>query len=250
MKPSLLKARTSYVILCPSDLVFHSIRQKLIALNLADGVYSVPCLLGEYLEFSDTATPNDFRYVVSRVPRQEPEFKVLDVSENWLDIFRDVEECHSHDLGKFFNSQDRLRYQPLDYRYRVYLLVLHEAVGVGGELNWSLAHKIVENQFSLVWSYSDKVQSVVRLINSPNSSNLSEFMKVFKKEEFPLFVSILNQIITDDLPDYIKARVREVASGKQFQYNLSKIVVGLIHIRGYEDFVLSLYRVVEDTNAG
>lgn len=239
----LLKSMTNYGIICPSDLLFNVIYKRLVSLNLADGVYPYPSLFGSYLVVSDTDFPSEYTYVISRIERDSNIFTNLDCESQWVDLIMEIEHVSDPDLRQFLKTNTLLNKQSLDDRYRAVLIILYEAFLSEG-FNWAIADRIVSGKFSLVFSYSHKVQTVINLIGNPNSQNISEFMKVFPKDEFPIFVSILTQIVEGTLPEPLLSKNKGILGSDSFVKKLGDIVLKLIHIRGYEDFILGILRNV------
>lgn len=235
-----LLSKTNYVILSTSEFVGNTIINYIKIINEKDGVYSIPSFVGSYIVVSDTANPNDKKYVISKVKRPVDLFETINIDDEWNKLFSSI-----FDLPYVNTLSIILKDYQLEQIYTLFLQASsHEFDNPLQFKNY--IKDLSEKKYSLKFTYYEKLDVIMNWINNPNHEHYSKFLKIFTSDDFPFIVSIMTKVVNSELSDFYKEKYSDIIGTSQFMSNMLRMAIIIINAENYEEAMLFFSKLINN----
>lgn len=239
MSEYLIKPHENYVVLSESDFVQKTVMNFIITTNKNAGVHDRPSLVGKHIVVRDDAKPLKNRIVLSKVKREEQEFKTINVDKQWNKIFSQI--------FNFNYNSNLYKYVPkdmgLDRLYHIFALLSGNSNNT--MITDTLFKKAISGEYSLSFSYHEKIEGLMIFVQNLDYNSLQNLLKIMDEDSYGWFVATISALVDDQLSPYYKEKYEHMTSNSIFLKNLLRISVILIKTEHFEDAILSFYRLCQ-----
>lgn len=227
----MIKPSTSYYIKSSSDFLTHTLKGFIQHINSIHGVSVGQSVFGKRLIFSDTEMPSKHKIVISSCDRHEAEFELINIDENWVSLFCQINDVKNKNIKKFISH---LR-GSLEEKYMLMLQILQCLTPDGG-FDDKMASNIVNKEYSLNFATKDKVASLIGLISNFNYSSWLTFTKLVSENDYGLIISIIDKANNGEM--------KELPINSTIMKNLLEISVCMLKTENFFDFQLAILKRV------
>lgn len=235
-----LLPRTNYAIVSTSEFVSNTIVNYIKMINEKDGVYLVPSFVGSHIVVSDTANPNDKKYVISKTERPSGIFININIDDVWNKLFSSIFEL------PYVNTLSIIL---KDYQLeQIYTLFLQAS---SHKFDNALQFKnyikdLSEKKYSLKFTYYEKLDVIMNWINNPTHEHYSKFLKTFTFDDFPFIISIMTKVVNSELTDFYREKYQDIIGSSQFISNMLRMSIIIINADNYEEAMLSFSKLINN----
>ena len=215
-----IRSKSNYSILSSSPFLASSLIRRIVYENSVAGVLSYPNMFQPYVVVSDSADPGQNRWVISRVGRSN--FEAVDVDKSWLEVFYLLNNASDKSLFNYLSHSTKVKRLALVDRYALFLLLLMKPYDNLG-FNANAADDVCGRYMEKVdFNYFDCIKTVVSFLNCPSQPNYVSLVKKFPDDRYPLFCSIVNLLVDNDIPGMLHAEISDLL-GMNFRMSLRSL---------------------------
>ena len=237
----MLKPDTSY------SLVLHQENYKLNSLvvsyikhiNKEKKIYEGNSLLGKSLSFDDKAIPSESKVIISLVKRSEKMFEKINLNKEEIKYLCLVLGVEDKNIIAYFEKVGEWKSIEVLSNY-----ILNYTEDENLERVKAL---VKERYYEDSVYYKDKIKSVVKFLSTKEPDHLVEFKNMYESYvqgggDFENFIYLLYNIISREIPDYVKDDLR-VYLNREYEVRASLLKLKIVKVTSFNQIVKEIIKL-------